>query len=277
MGALEDTKRSWNLATRNHNAHKGDQVARFRAGFDPLFPEELALLGELEGKSLVHLQCNAGQDTLALARRGALCTGVDLSDEAIAFARTLAQGTEIAATFVQSELLAWLAATEQRFDVAFSSYGAVPWIQDLEGWARGVARVLVPGGVFVYVEFHPLVWSFDAEARLRRDDYFQREPFVEPVGDYVGDSGTGLGALDANATQVQHNPIAATSWQHTLAAIVEALVHAGLELERFVEYPHANGCRVNPALVEGPERTWIWPEGTARVPLMFGLRVRRTR
>ncbi len=271
MSTHDDTRRSWNLATRNHNAHKGDQIARFRAGFDPLFPEELALLGALAGKSLVHLQCNAGQDTLALARRGAQCTGVDLADEAIAFARELAVGTGIAATFVESELLAWLSSTPQRFDLAFSSYGAVPWIGDLQAWATGIARVLNPGGAFVYVEFHPLVWSFDEHARLGKDDYFQREPFVDPVGDYVAEAGLGLGAVQRGATEV--NSIPATSYQHSLASIVEALALAGLRLERFVEYPHSNGARITPALVEGPNRTWVWPAGLARVPLMFGLRV----
>lgn len=273
MSAHEDTRRSWNLATRNHNAHKGDQIARFRAGFEPLFPAELELLGPLTNKSLVHLQCNAGQDTLSLARHGAECTGIDLSDEAIAFARQLSAGTAIPATFVESELLAWLGSTDQRFDLAFSSYGAVPWIRDLAAWASGIARVLKPGGAFVYVEFHPLVWSIDADARLSKDDYFQREPFVDPVGDYVAQAGAALGAVEVGPTET--NAIPATSWQHTLAEIVEALVHAGLQLERFVEYPHANGCQVVQALVPGEERCWVWPAGVARVPLMFGLRVRR--
>lgn len=275
MSAHEDTRRSWNLATHNHNAHKGDQAARLRDGFEPLFPEELELLGLLEGKSLVHLQCNAGQDTLALARKGARCTGVDLSDVAIAFARQLSVDSGIAATFVESELLAWLASTDERFDVAFSSYGAVPWIRDLDAWATGITRVLQPGGAFVYVEFHPLVWSFDEETKLTKDDYFQREPFVAPVADYVAASGSGLTGIPPADVATVTNTIEATSWQHSLAEIVEALVRAGLQLERFVEYPHANGCKVSPALVPGEGRTWVWPTGVARVPLMFGLRVRR--
>lgn len=273
--STDDTRRSWNLATQNHNAHKGDQAARLRGGFEPLFPEELELLGALGGRSLVHLQCNAGQDTLALARKGATCTGVDLSDEAIAFARQLSVDSGIHATFVESELLAWLSSTEERYDLAFSSYGAVPWIRDIDAWATGIARVLRPGGAFVYVEFHPLVWSFDEQAKLAKDDYFQREPFLDPVGDYVAASGSGLTDLPVTEAATVANTIPATSWQHGLAEIVESLVRAGLQLERLVEYPHANGCKVSPALVPGEGRTWVWPTGVARVPLMFGVRVRR--
>ena len=55
ISSIDSTRRSWNVATRNHNAHKGDQAAFLRDGGDVLFPEERALLGPLSGKSLVHL------------------------------------------------------------------------------------------------------------------------------------------------------------------------------------------------------------------------------
>jgi len=268
-----DTRQSWNIATRHHNAHKGDQAAFLRAGGEVLFDEELELLGGLAGKRLVHLQCNSGQDTLCLARRGAVATGVDFSDEAVAFARGLAAAAGIAADFVLAEVIAWLATTDQRFDLAFASYGAVGWLADLGAWARGVARVLVPGGRLVYVEFHPLVWSFAPDLRPTADDYFAEAPFEEPVGDYVAEAGPGLHApADAVAGA---NPVPARSWQHGLGAVVTALAGAGLVIEVLREYPHSNGCRVHPALELGFDRRWRWPAGTARLPLMFGVAARR--
>jgi len=98
--ALHEANRaSWNAATLAHNSHKGDQASYLREGGCTLFPEELTLLGDLQGKDLVHLQCNAGQDTLSLARRGARVTGVDISDEAISFARELSRQAGLPATF----------------------------------------------------------------------------------------------------------------------------------------------------------------------------------
>jgi len=222
---IDPTRASWNIATRNHNAHKGDQAARLAAGEDVLFPEELELLGELSSRTLAHLQCNAGQDSLCLARRGARVTGVDLSDEAIAFAAQLSVSSGIPATFVRSELLQWMHETDARFDLAFSSYGAAGWLPELAPWARGIARIVVPGGSFVYVEFHPLVWSIGETFRLDRDDYFATTPFVEPVGDYVADSAVGLGALGENPVPGT-NDIAAPSWQHGFAAVIDALAAA---------------------------------------------------
>ncbi len=268
-----DTRQSWNFATRQHNAHKGDQAAFFRSGGDVLFPEELELLGPLAGKRLAHLQCNAGQDTLGLARRGARATGVDLSDEAIDFAKHLSEASKIPATFVRSELVNWLTTTSERFDLAFSSYGAVGWLPDLEAWANGIARILKPEGRFVYVEFHPLVWSIGADLRLSKDDYFATAPFVEPVGDYVIDSGTALGAVSPQNSEP--NPTPAQSWQYGVGQIVSALAEAGLILEVLREYPYANGCKVCPGLIAADGRRWVWPEGTARIPLMFGLVARK--
>jgi SAM-dependent methyltransferase len=273
----EATRRSWNQATQNHNAHKGDQAAFFRRGGDTLFEEELALLGALDGARLVHLQCNSGQDTLSLARRGANAIGVDLSDEAIAFARTLSDASGIAARFERAEVVSWLHATRERFDVAFASYGVVGWLPELAPWAEGVARVLEPGGHFVYVEFHPVVYSVGEDLRLSGDDYFAEEPFLEPVRDYVAASD---GALFSSAGVVpRENPHVAASFQHGLGETVTALAQAGLRVEACREYPHANGCRVIPALVrdEANPRRWVWPEGAARLPLMFGLRASKPR
>ncbi len=270
----ERTRQSWNIATRNHNAHKGDQAARLRQGEELLFEEELELLGPLAGKSLVHLQCNSGQDSLCLARRGAAVTGVDWSDEAIAFARRLSADSGIAAEFVQSEVVQWLSRTDARFDVAFASYGVTGWLPDLSPWARGVHRVLKPGGRFVYVEYHPLVWSLGDDLRATRDDYFADGPFIEPVSDYVASSGAALGAVEPSTATVV-NDVPAQSWQHTLADVLDSLLRAGLHFEAVREYPHANGCRVHPALVPAPGRRWVWPPGVARTPLMFAVAARR--
>jgi SAM-dependent methyltransferase len=273
-GDTDSTRRSWNVATRNHNAHKGDQAAFLRSGGDTVFEEELALLGALAERRLVHLQCNSGQDTLCLARRGADATGVDFSEEAIDFARKLAADSGIPAGFVLAELPVWMEQTAERFDLAFSSYGAVGWMPDLDRWARGIARILVPGGRFVYAEFHPLIWCLGDDLTLTGDDYFHRGPYVAPVEDYVADSRGGLrGAVALD--QSLENTIPASSWQYGVGEIVTALIGAGLVLETLREYAHSNGYRPNPLFIMDDSRRWQWPPGFARFPLMFGLAAKK--
>jgi SAM-dependent methyltransferase len=210
---------------------------------------------------------------LCLARRGARVTGVDLSDEAIGFARELSSETGITAELVEAEVVTWMHETSARFDLAYASYGVTGWLPDLDAWARGVARILNPGGALVYVEFHPLVWSFGPELRPTKDDYFASAPFTDPVGDYVAESGSALGGAP-EAVVAEKNTIPAWSWQHGMADVIDAIARAGLRIERVREYPCSNGCKLHPALVPGPGRTWVWPPGVARLPLMYGLRAR---
>lgn len=271
---LEATRASWDRATATHNAHKGDQVGRLLRGEELLFPEELELLGDLRGRSVVHLQCNSGQDTVCLARRGARVHGVDFSGVAIDFARELAARCGAGATFEQAEVLRWLRETPRRFDVAFASYGVTGWHPDVDAWMAGVSRMLQPGGQLVYVEFHPLIWSFGKDLGFSGDDYFSKGPYVEPVGDYVAESGS---ALSAPGAEVVPNDLPAYGYQHTLGEVVTAVARAGMELELLREHPHSNGYKAHPSLVLEGARRWVWPPGRARVPLMFSLSARVTR
>lgn len=275
---LDETRRSWNVATARHNAHKADQAAFLRTG-STLFDDEVALVGDVDGQDLLHVLCNSGQDSLSWAKRGARVTGVDLADVPVAFATGLrdalvAGGVDVDARFVCREAVAYLESCDDRFDVVVGSYGCLPWIADLPRFMRGVRRVLRPGGRACFLEFHPLVWSFDAAFRFARDDYFQTTPFHEAVGDYVGDSEgalapSGLVPLDAP----YENPHVSTSYQQTTAGIVNAVVDAGLALERLHEYPHANGCRVMPGLVRDGQR-FVAPPGQLAPPMMLGVRAR---
>lgn len=279
--AHEENRISWNAATKAHNSHKRDQAAFLRAGNTTLFPEEVALLGDVRGLRVVHLQCNAGQDSLSIAAMGAQVTGVDISDEAIAFAQALAEESGIAARFVRSDVYDWLEepANAGAFDVAFCSYGALCWLSDLQAWARGIARVLVPGGRFVCIDFHALLNVFEMDWSLRYD-YFGGRPqrWDDGVGDYVGQSGDLLAPMGFEPGIVDfHNPNPVTEFQHAPSEVITALLRAGLALESFAEYPYANGWRGRERMRELEGRRMAPPEDLPALPLMFSVTARKER
>ena len=105
----EMNRLAWNAGTKAHNSHKGNQADFFRKGGNTLFSEEAGLLGDIKGQTLLHLQCNSGQDSLSIANHlGTRVTGVDISDEAISFARNLSRNSGIEAQFIRSRRLRFL-------------------------------------------------------------------------------------------------------------------------------------------------------------------------
>jgi SAM-dependent methyltransferase len=268
----EANRVSWNLATEAHNSHKRDQAAFFRAGGSTLFPEEIELLGNLQGKTLLHLQCNAGQDTLSLVQLGATVTGVDISDTAIAFARQLSADSGIPATFERADIFDWLAATSTQFDGVFVSYGALVWLSDLNAWGQGVARVLKPGGRFVLMEFHPVYGIFEEGWKLTYDYMGGTHLRFGGVGDYVALSGDMLAPSGYEEGIVDfQNPHPSHEFCWGISDIVMPLLEAGLLLRELREYPYSNGFKRFSDMREIPGGRFTVPEGMPQIPMMLGL------
>lgn len=277
----EVNRLAWNEATRAHNSHKADQARFLREGGSTLYPEELELLGEVAGRRLLHLLCNAGQDTLSLAALGALVTGVDISDEAIGFARRLTADAGLTGDFQRADVYDWLEearARGERFDLIFSSYGAIIWLSDLRAWAEGIAALLSPGGRFVLVEFHPFIAMLDTAGERVVGDYGGGRllSFDEGIGDYVAWAGPLLAPSGYLEGVVGfRNPHPGHEFNWSLSEVVSALLAAGLQLEALREYPYANGFPAFEGTVALPGGRFAPAEGRPRVPLMFGVSARR--
>ena len=273
----EQNRLSWNAVVGAHDSHRGDVAAFLREGGSTLFPEELQLLGDIKGKTLAHLQCNHGGDSLSLVLLGATVTGVDISDEAIFAARNLSSDTGISADFARADVYDWLekaAREEWTFDVVFSSYGVVCWLPDLETWARGIAAVLEPGGRFVLVEFHPAAEMLDE--RWNRSHAYPSggEPRLlhEGVGDYVGESGGGLTPAGfVRGARDFENPHRCHLFRWGLGEVVTALAGAELRIVTLEEYPYSNGERHFARMRELPGRRMVPPEDVPAMPLMYGI------
>lgn len=219
-------KKTWNEKTDVHIASEFYNMTAFRAGHNTLKSIELALLGDVKGKSILHLQCHFGQDTLSLARMGAEVTGIDLSDKAILRATELAKELDLPATFVCCDVYDTPKYVTQKFDIVFTTYGTIGWLPDLDKWASVVAQSLKPGGRLVFAEFHPVVWMFDDDFKTVAYPYFNREPIVETT------SGT---YADRDATIVDST----VSWNHHFGEVIQALIDRGLQLTHFSEYDYS--------------------------------------
>lgn len=274
----EQNRRSWNAVARAHESHRRDLSTFLREGGSTLFPEEKALLGDLEGKTLAHLQCNAGGDSLSLARLGATVTGVDISDEAVSLARELSAKTGIPASFACADVYDWLRETARsgrRFDVVFASYGVICWLPDLAAWANGIAAISRSGGCFVLVDFHPAAMMFDERWNHAYAYYSGGKPLTEEagVGDYVaGSEGALTPAGFAEGVRDFENPERCHLFLWGLGEVITALAETGLRITALEEYPYSNGERHFAGMRELPGRRMVPPERVPAVPLMYGVR-----
>jgi SAM-dependent methyltransferase len=227
---LKYNKAAWNEITPIHVRSAFYDVAGFKAGKSMMImPFEIEEMGDVHGKSLLHLQCHFGMDTLNWGRQGAKVTGVDFSDVAIKLARKLSKETGIKAEFICSDIYKLPEIHKKKYDIVYTSGGVLCWLPDLNEWGKIIAHFLKPGGFFYIMEGHPLMNIFDNSKTVTQlnvtQSYFHvKEPIKwEPDGDYA--------VNDA----VVRNPT--YEWTHSMGDIINGLIQAGLKIEFLHEYP----------------------------------------
>jgi SAM-dependent methyltransferase len=223
---LSINKQSWNNRTDAHLISDFYNVEGFLKGDTSLNEIELTLLGDIKGKSILHLQCHFGQDTISLQRLGATVTGVDLSDRSIAQAKELAKKAGSDATFICSDIYDLPNHLDQHFDMVFTSYGTIGWLPDLNKWATIVSKYLKPNGKFLFVEFHPVVWMFDDNFEKIGYNYFNTGAIVET------ESGT-YANRDAAIKQEY------VMWNHGISEVLNNLIKSGLEINSLDEFDYS--------------------------------------
>ncbi|MGW2489340.1 class I SAM-dependent methyltransferase [Streptomyces sp. NPDC001606] len=263
-GWREDNRAMWDERVPVHVAGEYYDLDGFRARRDVLRDFETAEVGDVTGKTLLHLQCHIGLDTLSWAHRGAArVVGLDFSGPAVAVGRSLAAefgyGPERAA-FVTSDVYdAAAAVPEPSYDIVYTGLGALCWLPDIRRWAETAASLVAPGGFLYLAEFHPITESLDdaTGSRIVRD-YFSRDAQVyDEPGTYA----------DRSAATVHNRSV---EWQHTLGDVVSALAAAGLRIEFLHEHPVSVFQRFeNFEVRDGFHR---FPADRPEIPLMYSLR-----
>lgn len=223
---IDINRQSWNNRTATHLKSEFYDLENFVKGKTSLNSIELELLGDISGKTILHLQCHFGQDTISLSRLGAETTGVDLSDKAIESANELALETAANATFICCNIYDLPQHLDKQFDIVFTSYGTIGWLPDLDQWAKIVSKFLKPNGKFVFVEFHPVVWMFDDNFDKIAYNYFNSAAIIE------SESGT---YADRSADISQEYVM----WNHGLNEVFAGLLKNALEIESFNEYDYS--------------------------------------
>jgi 2-polyprenyl-3-methyl-5-hydroxy-6-metoxy-1,4-benzoquinol methylase len=265
---IDINRRNWDerVAIHARDATGDYMLDRFRAGEDALHDVEAAELGDIKGKRVLHLQCHIGRDTLCLVRRGAIATGLDFSEPALAVARQLARETKLHADFVHGTVDDAPKLTPGPFDMVFTTWGTICWLPDMTRWARVIASVLKPGGELYFADLHPSFAVLEmVDGKLVPSWDFDTPPDA-PL------SFTTATTYTSDPTAMQNQ--STREWIHSLSSVLGALIDAGLRLTMFREH-EVLPWQGLPLLMPATDRMWRLPEGFPRMPLSFSLRARK--
>jgi hypothetical protein len=166
--AEESNRALWDELARVHiGAYK--EVELLRRGEEILDPVELREIGDVRGKTMLHLQCHIGTDSLAWTRRGAVMPGVDFSAEAIACAECLRDELGLEARFLESNAYDLTTALDGEFDVVYNV-------------ARCLVLVARPGGGGAHRRPLPQARRGLLPSRLRSDRERAQGRFARRAG-----------------------------------------------------------------------------------------------
>ncbi len=260
---FESNRKAWDLRVDVHKNSEMYDLESFMKGRNSLTEIELkALENEVNGKSLLHLQCHFGQDTLSLARMGAKVTGVDLSPKGIKLARELNEELGLDASFVESNVMDLQVNLDGLFDIVYTSFGVTSWLPDLEKWASIIDHFLKPGGIFFIAEFHPTLYMFEFSNQKIEYNYFEGE-------DAIVEEGTGTYTdRKANISYKDY------FWTHSLYETINPLVQRGLIVKEFLEYPYSPfNCFENMTEIE--KGKYKFGDFETSIPHVFSLKMQK--
>jgi len=254
---LAINKASWDKRTEAHLDSAFYDNKSFLTGRNSLNEIELAILGNVNGLKILHLQCHFGQDTISLSKMGAHVTGLDFSEKAITSAQQLATKMGTDTRFVHADVYNAPEVFNEKFDLIFTSYGTIGWLPDINAWGQVISLLLKPGGRFVFAEFHPVVWMYDDNLKDVQFNYFKDNAIIE----------------DEEGTYANKNANIKTkciTWNHSLSSVFTALVDAGIEIKYFQEYDYSPyNCFAN--MVEFEPGKYRTEKFGNKIPLVYAL------
>ena len=264
---FKTNKDLWDSWTKLNLKSKMYDMESWKAGRNSLDSISLnALQGEIEGRKLLHLMCHFGQDTLSMARMGADVTGIDMSEEAIATATSLASelGLSKQSRFIQTNIYDLPKHLDETFDLVYTSFGVLTWLPDLRKWAAIVNQFLRPGGTFFIAEFHPFIYAFDFDTRQLDYEYFGN-------GEAWHEKEAGNYAQREDSIERDYY-----FWIHSLSQTLRPLLDIGLKLIDFNEYDFSPyNCFPNMSEREPGKYIFNASGKIHRIPHVYSLKMRK--
>lgn len=197
---------------------KSSKINTNSVHYGPYAPDEseLKLLGNVKGKKILEIGCGGGQCSIALAKQGAVCTGIDISEEQLKYAEKLAKKNKVKINFVHGSFQNLNKIKSNSVDIVFSAY-ALQYSPDLKKVCKSVYRILKKNGIFVFSFDNPFYLIINKKSHKVVHDYFD----------------TGKIALEETwADNTKHKFV---FYHRKISDIHDALIDSKLIVEKIIE------------------------------------------
>jgi len=224
MKEIEANKSTWGLLAKDHYEYCKNGLQKKKFSLGKIIEDEL---GDISGKSIIHLQCNTGADTILLAQKGATVTGIDFVPDNILYAKKLSQELGINnVTFIESDIMELKEKHNVKYDIVFTTEGVLCWLPDLKKWAETIKHLLKENGVLYVLDSHPFYLVFDHE-KMRENKLEIKYPYFIKGIEHSDTLGGWFSA-----------PVKgdAYEWNYKVSDLINSLVKAELTIESFNEY-----------------------------------------
>lgn len=258
---IQANKMAWSKISKDHYEHFKVLLSREDFKLNPIVEEEL---GDVSGKRILHLQCNTGADTILLARKGAIVTGVDLVPENIFYAKKLAKEYGLNnMEFIESDVLKLMDVHQGEYDIVMTTDGVLGWLPDLNKWGEVVSHFLKKEGFFYLHDSHPFMLIFD-ESQLSQGNLVPKYPYFKMTPDLD----TSIGGYASETIQADNY-----FWGHQLSTIINGLLSGGLYVSFFKEYDRCDPGMGGSALDSNGFA--YYPELEGKLPIVLSLKAQK--
>ncbi len=251
-------KKWWNDVTPIHSRSKLYNLESFKKGKTSLQKTEIKELGNVKGKTMLHLLCHFGMDSLSFARRGAIVTGVDISDDAIKLAKKLSREIKVPATFICSDVFELPNGLDKKFDIIFCSYGVLLWLSSMKKFAKIINHFLAQGGTFYIIELHPFtnILSYDFKLYYK---YFKKGPYIDDSSGTYTDWSEDVKGITYE-------------WSYTMGDLINALTSQKLRIEYLHEFPFTMYDQFPGFMKKDKKGQYLLKDKKIQIPLLFSLK-----
>lgn len=246
--------------------YKSYDIKKLKQGKSLIDEIQKKEIGSIKDKSLLHLQCHIGTDSLSWALEGAQVTGVDFSRESIKIANELKRALGLKTRFIKSNIYDLPDTLKEKFNIVYTSQGVLTWLKDIKEWGKIISHYLKPDGIFYMMETHPLFYIFDDD---KREELKIKYPYFPGKGPTFWNDDT---PDYSNEKYIPKNPT--YDWTWPLGEIVTSLIEAGLKIEFLHEYDRLFYKGLSD-MVKDEEGWWYFPKYKGMLPLTFTLRVKK--